>query len=185
MANKSCFYVLDLDSFPVWQIWRSKLSARIPNIWGPGESTHTTLKELSAIRNLHKVQHDSSNLQLLSLGCVESHIRYIYQGKFNFSIMCRFWNIWLWCCKRMESVSAGTKYLGIYGISCLYIRRVQGLISALEMIPSTSTALWGLYPCQKDVTEQLNSFRMKPQSPSFSTEVRSLKLWLEVKLTQL
>ena len=80
----------------------------------------------------------------------------------------------------MESVSAGTKYLGIYGISCLYIRRVQGLISALEMIPSTSTALWGLYPCQKDVTEQLNSFRMKPQSPSFSTEVKSLKLWLEV-----
>ena len=30
------------------------------------------------------------------------------------------------------------------------------VLTSLEMIPSTSTALWGLYPCQKAATELLN-----------------------------
>ena len=45
------------------------------------------------------------------------------------------------------------------------------VLTSLEMIPSTSTALWGLYPCQKAATELLNLYPMTLLFQSLCIEV--------------
>ena len=66
-----------------------------------------------------------------------------------------------------------------------FLFRVQVLISALGQTPSISTALLGLYPCRKAVTEPFPLYQMTSQFQSLSTEVNISKLKLLMYLTQI